>query len=247
MVVERKHRRKRNYHHEGCEDDMGYAKLFFEKFQKLTNENGSDKRFREIYKISDEYTYKMNNLSDGIIREAIRSIDKKMKLQNEYLRVDVTAWKSMFDEYHDPNEKDLLKKKFKVCGMTPHLWNLYFAVEHENDPKDWMDEVLKLAHLRCPLKVVIGYVPWNKRNDAAQGDKGRLALAAECLEWTKAYKRQPNTYFDSSSNETACTEEFLVILGNCSNGSKADYELPNYKGYLFDKKKGFQDIRFLDC
>ena len=222
---------------------MGYAKSFFENFQKLINEKRKDEKFREIYKINDEYTYEMNNLNNGIICETIHAIDRTMKLQNEYLRVDVPAWKSMFDEMSDSSEKARWKEKFKDCGMTPHLWNLYFAVEHENDPGDWMDEVLKLAHLRCPLKVVIGYVPWDKRDkrNDANSDDGRLRLAAECLKWTKVYKRQPNTYYDSR-DEAADTEEFLVILGSCSNGSKSDYDLPNYKGYLFDTENGFHEI-----
>lgn len=221
---------------------MGYAEEFWTKFQKnIADEIVKDANFMGVYKTRGKYTRKMNHKTYGIISRTIKAIDSSMEIQKEYLRVDVTAWKSALDAKADP-QTDALEKDFQKCGMNPHLWNLCFAVEHENDHEDWMDEVLKLVHLRCPLKIVIGYVPFDQRDDDRQGDIARLHLAAECLEWTDAYKRQPDTYFYNGDKENGSHEEFLVILGNCWNGKNSDYDSPNYKGYLFDNEQGFQEI-----
>ena len=42
-----------------------------------------------------------------------------------------------------------------------YCWDLKVAIEHENDSRLWVDEVVKLAHIACPLRVVIGYLPKN--------------------------------------------------------------------------------------
>ena len=212
---------------------MSYAKRFWTEFKKIiANEIAQNANFMDIYK-SNRYTHIMND-ADGVIYNTIKAIDSSMNFQKEYLRVDVTAWKSVFDGKHDWHDAENWKEKFRERHLKPHLWNLYFAVEHENKHEDWLDEVLKLAHLRCPLKVVIGYVPAGKRNNDYSGDKERLELAVECLKWTKAYERQPDTYVNNGGGY----EEFLVILGNCSG----KYDEPNYKGYLFNGIDRFEEI-----
>ena len=195
---------------------MSYSERFWNEFQKnIDNEIDKNANFMDIYKGRDKYTRKMNNKKYGIISKTIKAIDSNMEIQKEYFRVDVTAWKSMFDRKHNPNDIARWMNEFSKRNMNPHLWNLYFAVEHENDSEDWMDEVLKLVHLRCPLKVVIGYVPWDKRADRYQGDNGRLKLATECLKWTKAYERQPSTYLSNSTEESSHHEEFWFNHKTC--------------------------------
>lgn len=51
-------------------------------------------------------------------------------------------------------QEDARKSKLK---LSAHLWDLELAVEHENSKQDWTDEVIKLIHVKCPLKVVISY------------------------------------------------------------------------------------------
>ena len=46
--------------------------------------------------------------------------------------------------------------------LRKHFWDLKAAAEHENDSKDRMDEVIKLAHICCLLRVVIGHLPHKK-------------------------------------------------------------------------------------
>ncbi|MEG0017017.1 MAG: hypothetical protein RR747_10655, partial [Gordonibacter sp.] len=70
-------------------------------------------------------------------------------LSCEYYRIDVTSWKDRAAEIRHDAPKN----------FTPYFWDLEVAVEHENYDRHWMDEVIKLAHINCPLRVVIGYLP----------------------------------------------------------------------------------------
>ena len=92
------------------------------------------------------------------------------------------------------------------------------AVEHENDATDWNDEVIKLAHVRCPLKVVIGYNACNNRDD---GDFIKLAFVAECLRQLLCFNSDHK-------------DEFLIILGNCKGTNRQDYDAFDYRGYVYD-------------
>ena len=73
---------------------------------------------------------------------------------NEYYRFDVSSWEQL-----KPSIEDICKK----VKMNPHLWDLRIAFEHENNRKDWFDEVIKLLYIDCPLKVVVGYNNYKKR------------------------------------------------------------------------------------
>ena len=131
--------------------------------------------------------------------------------QNEYFRIDSMGYKSRW--------RELSKNK----GINPHLWDLEIAVEHENDSKDWLDEVIKLAHICCPLRVVIGYVPCNKRDN----DIKLLSFAADALKKLNCV-------------ENVFNGEFLIILGNCNTNKKVENYF-NYKAYVLDTKN-FQFI-----
>ncbi len=103
------------------------------------------------------------------------------------------------------------------------------AVEHENDSPDWTDELIKLAHIKCPLKVIIAYNPCDERDTI---EKEKLKFAHDCLSQVNA--------FDPSANE-----EFLIIFGNCAPRSRSNvtYDKFNYKGYALRKGKNeFQQI-----
>ena len=126
----------------------------------------------------------------------------------------MTGWKSRADKIADEARKH---------GLNAHLWNLGIAVEHENNSKDWLDEVIKLLHVRAPLKVVIGYNNQEqrfKRNE--QSDVNKLSFAAKVMKDACEAMQ-----YDISNSK----EEFLVIIGN----SKLDHEDDHidYRGYLF--------------
>ncbi len=84
-----------------------------------------------------------------------------------------------------------------------------------------MDEVIKLTHIRCPLKVIIAY---NYFDERPEGDIEKLNYVARWMTRVSAY-------------DVNAEEEFLAIIGNgASRKNKAlKYDRFGYKGYLFDK------------
>lgn len=93
-------------------------------------------------------------------------------------------------------------------------------MEHENSKADWLDEVIKLEHLKCPLKVVIEYNYCDMRGEE---EIERLNVTARWMKVIAAY--------DANSKE-----EFLIISGN--GEAKKDKAIKcdkfDYRGYLYN-------------
>lgn len=174
------------------------AIVFFDEFQRMIAEK----------KETAQLTYYNNKaFTKFITKEINRMLSKdNCKKQNEYFRIDAIQWTAKAD----------LVNKSEGVYLNSHLWDLEIAVEHENNPKDWMDEVVKLAHIVCPLRVVIGYMPRDKRNE----DQNYLDHVSK---WMKELKCKDNMH----------RGEFLIILGNSKTDGNPEYFF-NYKGYLFN-------------
>lgn len=179
------------------------SKRFFEEFRAIFEE-GNPKRLEAMEK------YTNNTAFTGFIVDEINGIIKAMQAepQNEYFRIDASGYRSRWEELET------------IKGFRPHLWDLTVAVEHENDPKDWLDEVIKLAHVCCPLRVVIGYVPMKKRDE----EQRLLDYAADAL-------------YRLHCRDNVVRGEFMVILGNSSTGrNKKNYF--HYRAYVLDAADG---------
>lgn len=133
-----------------------------------------------------------------------------LKPQNEYYRIDAIGWKEHGDD---------AKQEAADVELNWHQWDLEIAVEHENNHLDWTDELTKLVHIRCPLKVIIGYNYWDCRDEFE--DK-KLAYAAKWMKQIKAF-------------DPAAKEEYLIILGNtyAKNGKRKSEDF-DYRGYVYD-------------
>ena len=46
---------------------------------------------------------------------------------------------------------------FSVSEGDADLWDFEVAIEHENHGDKWFDELVKLAHVQCGLRVLISY------------------------------------------------------------------------------------------
>ena len=175
------------------------SKDFFNSFNSIFE---VDNPTREI--AISEYIH-TKSFTEFIIAQINKIIESKgLHPQNEYFRIDSMGYKSRWKELSKRND------------FNPHLWDLEIAVEHENDSKDWLDEVIKLAHICCPLRVVIGYVPCTKRNK----DITLLDYAAKALKKLDCF-------------DNVLKGEFLIILGNCATQGKIENYF-NYKAYVFD-------------
>lgn len=164
--------------------------------------------FLNIYRDYEAiYTQLINKY---VISKIIKSAG--MKSQNEYFRVDTVGWISHYKDM----ENDAKTKELK---LNAHLWDLKIAVEHENSKKDWTDEVIKLIHIKCPLKVVIGYNFCDGREEL---ECMKLDFIARWMQKIKAFNQGSD-------------EEYLLIFGNCYNPkTKADYTEFDYRGYLYN-------------
>lgn len=158
-----------------------------------------------------ESSYCSNKDFTTFITKKINAIiGNKFKTQNEYFRIDAMGWTPRADSIENTEGVHLSK----------HLWDLEIAIEHENNQHDWMDEVVKLAHIFCPLRVVIGYLPWKDRKDGPEFDLYNLHHVSKEIKKLKCCENMRHG-------------EFLVILGNCNTAGKTSRYF-GYRGYLFN-------------
>lgn len=195
------------------------AAAFFRAFRSaLAEDNVRDGRsYFDVYRHDEKAFTKLVNqeVVHRIIEEA------GFTAQHEYFRIDTLGWSGRYEE--------LDKTMARSHRLNRHLWDLEIVVEHENDKQDWLDEVIKLVHIRCPLKVVIGY---NYCDQREEGERGKLQYAADCMNRVKAF-------------DNAAEEEFLIILGNGvpQNSKSPMYTTFDYRGYLCaPAQKAFVEI-----
>ncbi len=180
------------------------AQWFFDEFTKAVVWH----KYADDYKNDANFTPRVISVINQIIEDGTG-----WKHQNEYFRIDAVGWESHF---HD------VKEIANEAGLNAHLWNLKIAVEHENNKRDWTDEVMKLMQIRCPLKVVIGYNYYNIRQE---NEQKKLDAAAKMITSAASYRSVARD-----------REQILLIIGNgCSSVTgKSDYTDFDYRGYLFD-------------
>lgn len=200
------------------------AQEFYHKFvNAVFEENKTDngKTYFEIYHKSTGTGTELTKLVKPIINRIIESgtdekTGKDYISQNEYFKVDAIG-------YIDRKEEMQNAAQTESIDMNPHFWDLKIAVEHENDKKDWFDEAIKLIYLKCPLKVIIGYSPCDKREEDLKK-----------LHFLSTFMKKINVFQEPH-------ESYLIILGN-SAGSY-DYEKFDYIGYVYNWSIGeFEEI-----
>ena len=171
--------------------------------------------FYQLFDVESNYyqeavkSYKDKKLFTNFITERLKEIINEYQVSTEYYRIDVSGWTQLRED----NDKYLNKNDdFK---LKTYLWNFDIAIEHENDSQAWMDEVVKLLHIRCPLRVVIGYMPYDKREED-------LYYLNQVFERIKTIR-----VFDQND---FVNDEYIVILGNSKCKGKTD-RFFKYKSY----------------
>jgi len=179
------------------------AHEFWTKFINLFAEGSESlKTARRHWRKSRDFTNEfVNKYIPDIIKEG-NDIS-----EFEYFRIDIISYAQR------KNEADSYAYK---GNLTPYLWDLKVAFEHENNSKEWLDEVIKLSHINCPLRVVVGYFT----PDEPQRQEA-LAFAAEMLK--------------KKVGETIQNGEFLLIIGNGDNSTTPKQLGTNtYTPYLYE-------------
>ena len=151
------------------------AKEFFLKFKNETDENRliNGRRLFDVYLNDKEYTPVITQIINNVIESA------GYISQNEYFRIDAVGWVSHFEKMKVDAKKNDIK-------MNAHLWDLKIAVEHENKKEDWSDELIKLIHIKCPLKVVIGY---SHSDERGQVEYDKLAFMSKWMQSVDALQK----------------------------------------------------------
>lgn len=190
--------------------------------EKVMNKDSCDRKaLCENWTQSGNFTNIISKIIKNIIEDGYEN--GNITVQPEYLRIDIPAWQSNNDsncEFVD------IAPNFKKYD-----WNLKIAVEHENDYRLWMDEVVKLAHISCPLRIVIGYVQAESdREKTANKQERILHSVAEILNNDiDAWKTVISTNKDNKS-------EFLIVLGDVKvNVEERCHYTPYF--YSFDKNE----------
>ena len=217
-----KSRNKRPVHTYFMENSLN-AVAFYKKFllsfkedRSFIDGSGRARTYMDIYRCDEkQFTYIANKI---LIEEIIESFG--LTVQHEYFRIDTVGYLGRYLE--------LDKAEAKKLGMKRHLWDLKIVVEHENNKADWLDELIKLIHIKCPLKVVIGYNYCDRREN---GESGKLRYAAECMNKIEAFNA-----FDP--------EEYLLIIGSGEpkERGKPMYQSFDYRGYLYNPDSGFEAL-----
>ena len=173
------------------------AQEFWERFKENIYQNS------ELVSTWDNTKDFTNSIMDKLENNVI--VDKNIKTEREYFRIDLVGY--------------IKKESTKTLhwNLQKYSWDLEVAVEHENDYRLWVDEVVKLAHIVCPLRVVIGYLP---KNSEKYSHEVVLKKVVENLKEVKAW--------ESSSK----TGDFMIIIGDCKVSSESERCV--YTPYLYN-------------
>lgn len=176
------------------------AFAFWEKFKVHINKNTE---LIGLWSDSGKFTDKIiEKLRYDVIAE------EGVITEKEYFRIDLISYR---DNKKDSADKYLHKHLYK------YTWDLVTAVEHENESANWMDEVIKLAYIACPLRVVIGY--WPKKQKEEQQEC--LDKIAKELNGIQAWET------------TSLCGEFMIILGDSALGRDVSGRCV-YTPYIYD-------------
>ena len=187
---------------------------FWNKFLSLFEEGS------ESLSVAQDNWNNKKKFTKLFVNDYIRKIineNNSQTTQREYFRIDITSYKNRKEE-----AKKIAKElNLDNCGIKQYLWELEVALEHENNSSEWIDEVIKLSFINCPLRVVIGYTDLEKRDNC-------LKLAAALLK-------------ERIGNNTPKGQSFIVILGKSgikgSQVNKSTYKAYEYKNAEFKEMK----------
>ena len=197
---------------------MKYGKKFFKHLKTELNNYFQDygEDARQVYMDSKSWTkvISKNPVNErSLIDKVLYFIFNDCKSSNEYYRIDNSVYIDIKGGYF----KDYNGSCYKL-----HKWKLMGAVEHENNYQDWTDELVKLAYITCPLRVVISYGDY--QNEYKEAIKIANIIAKQI---------KLKDYVNNN-------QEYILIFGPRVKDIK---ENPNvniaemYKGYIFNGKE----------
>ena len=118
------------------------AREFWESFKRLVEENSA--KLEDVWSERSESGKGENPFTKEIKQVITQAINQAKGVvgvntyytQKEYYRIDLIGWEQKKDNNYYEINNDL------GYQLNKHAWNFDIAVEHENDEKDWSDEVI---------------------------------------------------------------------------------------------------------
>lgn len=183
-----------------CSNDRTFMQLY-----NNTGE-GANKTFTEkiMSIITESQCFKRLKYSDYQNKKEKDDSSKQKFFQKEYYRIDLVTWQHIIID---------IEKESKI---NLYNWKLDIAIEHENNWQEWIDEVIKLLYINCPVRIVIGY---NEETGRDEEDRKALSDLSKILNYL--YKEEKIKFLEPN-------QKFGIILGNGHTKSKAkdaDYRL----------------------
>lgn len=199
------------------------ARKFWESFKRLVEENSA--KLEDVWSERSESGKGENPFTKEIKQVITQAINQAKGVvgvntyytQKEYYRIDLIGWEQKKDNNYYEINNDL------GYQLNKHAWNFDIAVEHENDEKDWSDEVIKLAYIFCKLRVVIGYFPYMKNENE------KWELQQKHLDAVVGTIKQLNCSQNMNHGE------FMIILGDVGKENDEGFEKLVYTPYLYNK------------
>lgn len=199
---------------------------FWTSFEKQIKDNSEV--LKTVWNNRDAFTERIMK----VIKNAIRMTNREAKdyvpnhryeyeeyvMQTEYFKIDLVAWEQKRD-----TDAYTVENGIEGYKLNKHAWDFDIAVEHENASDKWSDEVVKLAHIFCDLRVVIGYIPYVKDGKREMHKKYLNAITDSI----KTLKCRDNMKHG----------KYMIILGDVEHGESDGFEELIYTPYIFDKEK----------
>lgn len=113
---------------------------------------------KQDYRSSTKWTTIIRNITEKSLRNIKNDSwnDEMLVFNDEWFKID-----TLLVEYFNKDDHGKPCKYFESTIDGKKLWlyesRIRVAVEYENGKTIWPDELNKLAHIRCDLKVIISY------------------------------------------------------------------------------------------
>lgn len=178
---------------------------FIENIKDFLDGNGI-----EAYHNAGKWTHIITKNNEGLslIDKALLEAFPNANIANEYYRIDNCIYENLAEGYKKDGE------------FNYHQWRLLAAVEHENAWNDWSDELVKLAYIQCPLRVVISYGDYNPEKEEYTNAIHHANKVAEAIN-LKRYIHDD--------------EEFVLIFGPRISSINDEKDIAKlYKAYIWN-------------
>lgn len=196
---------------------------FYKSFLKKVGENKV--RIEIDYKVDIENNTNyfmdliMSLLEDILAVEYRCDSYRKSIVSKEHYQIDMIACTSRI--YKEMKDIDEIREE----RLNKHVRNFDIAIEYESNCHDWLDKVVKLAYINCPIRVVIGYVDRRRSDSTEDADSYYLNAVIKTL--NELEKQNSTRIYLIKENDS-----FGIILGS-GNVDKRDFSFDyiQYKLY----------------